>query len=259
MKKMLNENIKGLMSYQKALAYMQENLSEKALKAIEEAINAESKPLYILTKGKILAQQRKFKQAMETLDAIPDSCEEKKEAEVVSKRIRKLQKPYGEFLYKIKNSRALTNFSVLLILVVAAVFITLYFSERQKAILNSNLNNIYQETEKISEQVTVLNTLLENQDLVEKDDLEKHKLLILDSLNVRFEVLDENLDIHRKSIYQDLNLLRSNLDTLKNQFELLKKDLDVQNKTVYQDIIHVKIKIDTLNSKIEKRMQVEYK
>lgn len=225
---MLNKNLQSFLHYQKALAFSEDNLLAKALEEIDKAILVENRPAYKLGKAKILAQTGNYQEALNLLKDLPDSSSEKAEAEMVIKRIRRLQKPFGLILYTMKASKAVRNLIYLLFGAILVVSALLYFSKKQEDRLTQNLDILYQETKDISLQLNKLTTHLESRDLVGRNDLYLQKNMILDSVRLqiiqledRFTHLERRIDRVNTGLTGTSSEINSKLDTLQMNINYL--------------------------------------
>lgn len=221
MSNLLDENLQSFLHYQKALAFVEDNMLTPALEEINKAIALENRPSYSLAKAKILARSGNFQEALELLNNLPDSCTEKAEAALVINRIRKLQKPFGRFLNTMRTSKLVRNILFLVVASVLLISAVLYFNMKQEARFNQNLDELQEQTRDISLQIKQLSTHLESMDLVERNDLYLQKNLILDSVRLQIIQLEKQVERVNIGFIGTSGVINNRLDSLQENMKQL--------------------------------------
>jgi hypothetical protein len=226
----MDNHIKSLIHYQKALEFAEDNRLDKALAEINIALETDIKPLYILTKSKILARQKRFQEALSTAQAISKTNNEYEEAVRLIKKIEQLKTPFAFFVYRLKKSE-LRN-TVLFIALLSAIFVLVsgYFAAKQQERFDQRFRETDALTEKSSDKLKSLSNQFQSIDFVQQKDLTEARKLIADSLafqvsgiNIKIMDLAKKLDSESEQSDNSIDSANSKIKQLLLQTEELKQ------------------------------------
>ncbi len=207
----MDKKLQYLLHYKKALAFTEIKKYEKAIYEINSALNIDNHPLLLLAKGKILAQQKQFHEAIEILQQIPETNENYKEAKKIISKIRRIENPLALFIYNLKESKLFFTFCFLIILLVSFGFITNYFYKKQQNYSTQNFIQIQHQTQQTSNKLNILANQFESTNFIEKEDLLQQQKIFTDTISSQinsFEKALANLNkiIERKSLNTSTSL-----------------------------------------------------
>ncbi|MBN2612316.1 MAG: hypothetical protein JXB00_12215 [Bacteroidales bacterium] len=216
MENKISNNLQGLLYYQKALDLANDNFLDKALVNIDKAIDIDPKSIYLLTKGKILAQKGLFAEAKKILNLVPSDSEDFEESEIIKQKIARLKKPVNRLLYRF-TLKSLNNPAIIILLMLTVLLSVLYITEIRKNKVTENLVEIYHKTESISADIDKLTNLMNSKDLAEIEDLEILKSKMVDSLNKEFTLISNRI-----------NKVSKNISALNKNLEIVMTSLDAE-------------------------------
>lgn len=209
------------LQYNKALQLANKGLFEQALAAVNTAIELNPKPEYILLKGKVLALDKKYTEAIEIFTKILNDDKFMAEAEKAIKLCRKLSNPLGKITTTIARTKGIGSARNILLIILLTLFVVLYLNEKRHNKVQENLISIYQKTEDISTEVDGLNQNLKSEEVLKVHHLIEANVALTESFEIKMKALSIDMQKKQARMSQELRDSRLSLDSLHRRIETL--------------------------------------